>query len=46
MNYVGWYKKDLLKPGAHVSIFARKGKNGKIGVVRIAVGMNGLVPPT
>ena len=39
-------KKDLLKPGAHVSIFARKGKNGKIGVVRIAVGMNGLVPPT
>jgi hypothetical protein len=39
-------KTDLLKPGAHVSVVGSKGKDGKIGVVRMAVGMKGLVPPT
>lgn len=39
-------KRDLLKAGANVSIFARKGKDGSIRAVRIAVGMNGLMPPT
>ncbi|MDA1326440.1 MAG: DUF5666 domain-containing protein [Proteobacteria bacterium] len=39
-------KTNLLKPGANVSIVATKGKDGKITVVRIAVGMKGLVPPT
>lgn len=39
-------KTDLLKPGAHVSIVGSKGEDGKITVVRMAVGMNGLVPPT
>ena len=36
----------LLKPGAHVSVVARKAKGGKINAIRIKVGMNGLVPPT
>jgi len=36
----------LLKPGANVSVVASRGKDGKLTVVRIAVGMNGLVPPT
>ena len=36
----------LLKPGAHVSVVARKAKDGKIIAIRIKVGMNGLVPPT
>jgi len=36
----------LLKLGAHVSIVARKTKDGKIKAIRIKVGMNGLVPPT
>ena len=36
----------LLKPGAHVSVVARKAKDGKIKAIRIKVGMNGLVPPT
>jgi hypothetical protein len=36
----------LLKPGAHVSVVARKPKDGKIIAIRIKVGMNGLVPPT
>jgi hypothetical protein len=39
-------KTDLLKPGAHISVVGSKGKDGKIGVVRMAVGMKGLVPPT
>ena len=39
-------KTDLLKPGAHVSVVGSKGKDGKISVVRMAVGTNGLVPPT
>ena len=39
-------KTDLLKPGAHVSVVGSKGKDGKISVVRMAVGMKGLVPPT
>jgi len=39
-------KTDLLKPGANVSIVGSKGKDGKISVVRMAVGMKGLVPPT
>jgi hypothetical protein len=37
---------DLLKPGAKVSVVGSKGKDGKIAVVRAAVGMNGLMPPT
>jgi hypothetical protein len=36
----------LLKPGAHVSVVARKSKDGTIKALRIKVGMNGLVPPT
>ena len=36
----------LLKPGAHVSVVARKAKDDKIKAIRIKVGMNGLVPPT
>ena len=36
----------LLKAGAHVSVVARKAKDGKIKAIRIKVGMNGLVPPT
>jgi hypothetical protein len=39
-------KRDALKPGAHVSIVAAKGKDGALGVVRMAVGVNGLMPPT
>lgn len=39
-------KTDLLKPGAHVSIVGSQTKDGKIDVVRMAVGLNGLVPPT
>lgn len=37
---------NLLKPGAKVSILGRRDSRGKISVVRIAVGMNGLMPPT
>jgi hypothetical protein len=39
-------KTDLLKPGANVSVVGAKGKDGKLSVVRMAVGMNGLMPPT
>ncbi len=35
----------LLKPGANISVLARKGKDGKITALRISVGINGLVPP-
>lgn len=36
----------LLKPGAKVSVVGSRGDDGKIAVVRAAVGMNGLMPPT
>ena len=36
----------LLKPGVHVSLVGRKDGDGNVSVVRMAVGMNGLVPPT
>jgi len=39
-------KANLLKPGANVSIVGAKGKDGKISVIRMAVGMKGLMPPT
>ncbi len=39
-------KPDLLVPGANVSVVATKDKDGKLTVVRMAVGMNGLMPPT
>jgi hypothetical protein len=39
-------KTDLLKPGANVSIVGARDKDGKISVIRMAVGMKGLVPPT
>lgn len=39
-------KADLLKPGANVSIVGSKDKDGKISVIRMAVGMKGLMPPT
>ena len=38
--------KGLLKPGAHVSVVARKTPNGGLTAVRIKVGKDGLVPPT
>ena len=37
--------KKLLKPGAHVSIRARKGKGGAITAIRILVGKDGFAPP-
>ena len=37
---------DLLKPGANVSVLASKARDGKLTVIRMAVGMHGLVPPT
>jgi hypothetical protein len=39
-------KTDLLKPGANVSIVGAKARDGRISVVRMAVGMKGLMPPT
>jgi len=39
-------KTELLKAGANVSVVASKGKDGKVSVVRMAVGMKGLMPPT
>jgi hypothetical protein len=36
---------DMLKPGAHVSIFAEQKDDGAIEAKRISVGTGGLVPP-
>jgi hypothetical protein len=36
---------DMLKPGAHVSIFAQRQPDGSIKAARVSVGTGGLVPP-
>ena len=37
--------RDLLKPGAHVIVYAKRGTNGDLVAERVSVGANGSVPP-
>ena len=37
--------RDLLKPGAHVIVFAKKGTDGSMTAISVNVGENGLTPP-
>jgi hypothetical protein len=37
--------RDLLKPGAHVIVFAKKGADGSLTAMSVNVGENGLTPP-
>ena len=37
--------KKHLKPGAHASVFARKGKGSALSAFRILVGADGFIPP-